>query len=402
MPKLSDKAITDTYLRNLKPPATRKDIYDAVQRGLGLRVSSTGTKTWFVMRRVNGRMKRVTLGRYPDIGLAEARKKAIEVLARLASGGSPKAIAVPTFAMLLDSWIEKDQNGRQRKSAAEKRRALCIDALPVLANKSVDAITKADIREVLERAVNRGAPIHANRLLAYLRRLFNWAVEQDIIELSPANGIKKPSEERSRDRTLSIKELGEIWMSSFLLRDSFGAYIRTLILTGQRRSEVADAQWDEFDFGRREWMIPSMRAKNGKAHLVHISDQLYEVLHNIKRIDGCPYVFTTDGITPISGFSKIKKTIDTQSHVRNWTLHDLRRTFATIATGELGIDPVVIDKILNHSSGAVTGIAAVYQRHAYLEQRKQAMVMWGQFVSKLVLSQNDARETNVPISEQRN
>jgi integrase len=385
MPKLSDKAITDTYLRSLKPPASRKDIYDAVQRGLGLRLSPSGTKTWFAMRRVNGRMKRVTLGRYPDIGLAEARMQAADVFTRISCGASPKPISAPLFAKVFDDWLDKDQTARQRRSAIEKRRALNCDVVPILANRPIDTITKADIRGILDRVVKRGAPIHANRLLAYLRRLFNWAVEQDILATSPANGIKKPAEERSRDRTLSSKELAFIWKSVCQLSDPFGAYIKALILTGQRRNEVAGARWEEFDFDKGEWVIPGTRAKNGKAHLVHISGQLAEVLQGIGRIDDCAYVFTTNGITPISGFSKIKAKLDKLTKLPSWTLHDLRRTFATIMTGDLSIEPVVVDKILNHSSGAVTGIAAVYQRHAYLEQRKQALETWGKFVLQICL-----------------
>ncbi|MBG6154773.1 integrase [Labrenzia sp. EL_159] len=381
MPKLSDKALTETYLRHLKSPTSRTDIYDAVQRGLGLRIAPTGTKTWFVMRRIDGRMKRVTLGRYPEIGLADARKQAVDVLARISMGAPPMAISAPLFAKALDDWLDQDQAARQRRSLSEKRRALNRDVLPVLADKRIDTITKADIREVLDKAVQRGAPIHANRLLAYLRRLFNWAIEQDIIRASPADGIKKPTEESSRDRTLSSSELASAWESSDMLENPFRAYIKTLILTGQRRGEVAGAQWKELDLDKGEWVIPGERAKNGKAHLVHISDQFSNVLQGINRIGDSPYVFTTNGKTSISGFSKIKTNLDRLTLISGWTLHDLRRTFATIATGELGIEPVVIDKILNHSSGAVTGIAAVYQRHAYLEQRKMAMDRWGEFVA---------------------
>ncbi|MEP1573908.1 tyrosine-type recombinase/integrase [Roseibium album] len=383
MPKLSDKALTETYLRNLKSPSSRSDIYDAVQRGLGLRLSPSGTKTWFVMRRVDGRMKRLTLGRYPEIGVAAARKQAADIFERISMGAQAKAAAAPRFHEVLDDWLERDQVARKRKSASEKRRALEHDVLPVLADKRIDTITKSDIREILDRVVKRGAPIHANRLLAYVRRMFNWAVEQDIISASPANGIKKLAEESSRDRTLSSQELAAVWNTASMLADPFGAFIKTLILTGQRRGEVAGAQWRELNFDKGEWVIPSERAKNGKAHLVHISDQLTKILHGSNRPNDSQYVFTTNGTAPISGFSKIKANLDKLAPIESWTLHDLRRTFATITTGDLGIDPAVVDKILNHSSGAVSGIAAVYQRHAYLDQRRTAMDKWDEFIVSL-------------------
>jgi integrase len=164
--------------------------------------------------------------------------------------------------------------------------------------------------------------------------------------------------------------------------DPFGAFFRMLILTGQRRNEVAGARWEEIDFDRNEWTIPAERAKNGKAHLVHLPAAA-DILSTASRLDGSSLVFTTTGSTPISGFSKAKAMLDKAAGVSRWTIHDLRRTFATLATGELSIEPVVVDKILNHLSGAVTGIAAVYQRHAYLEQRREAMSRWGMYVSKL-------------------
>lgn len=161
------------------------------------------------------------------------------------------------------------------------------------------------------------------------------------------------------------------------------ALVKTLILTGQRRNEVSEAKWREFDFDKGVWTIPSDRAKNRKAHFVHISEQFALVLQGIERVSDSDFVFTTNGTAPISGFSKMKAKLDKFADVDGWTLHDLRRTFATIATGDLGVDPVVVDKILNHSSGAVTGIAAVYQRHAYMEQRKAAMDQWGTFIASL-------------------
>lgn len=222
MPKLSSTHLTDTFLRTLKAPPERKDIYDAVTRGLGLRLAPSGTKTWFVMRRENGRMKRRTLGRYPDISLADARKKAVHTFEAISSGTVDQQKAVPTFGAVMETWLKRDQDGRQRRSAPEKRRAMNRDVLPVLGNKRMDTITKHDIQRLLDRVVDAGSPIHANRLLAYLRRMFNWAVEQDIIATSPANGIKKPADERSRDRTLTTAELGAVWKAANELEDPFG------------------------------------------------------------------------------------------------------------------------------------------------------------------------------------
>jgi integrase len=256
------------------------------------------------------------------------------------------------------------------------------DALPAFGNRPMDTITRTDIRNLLDSIADRGAPIHANRILAYLRRLFNWAVERDIITSSPVAGIKAPAGERSRDRTLSPDELAKVWQGTYKVSDPFGTFFRMLILTGQRRNEVAGARWEEIDFAKNEWTIPAERAKNGKTHLVHLPASP-DILSGLPRMDGSEFVFTTTGQTPISGFSKAKAMLDEASGIYGWKIHDLRRTFATLATGELGIEPVVVDKILNHLSGAVTGIAAVYQRHAYLDQRREAMKKWASYILDL-------------------
>ncbi|MCV0394119.1 MAG: integrase arm-type DNA-binding domain-containing protein [Rhizobiaceae bacterium] len=381
MPKLADRALTDTFLRNLKPPARRVDHFDAVQRGLGVRIAPSGLKTWFVMRRVNGVMKRVTIGRYPEVSLAAARTQAVHVLERIAKGEAPVSKAPMSVAALMEEWFSREQHSR--KGADEKRRALRYDLLPALGTRPIDQVTRADIRDLVDRIVDRGAPIHANRVLAYVRRMFAWAAERDLITASPAAGVKPPTQERSRDRALSQTELASVWRATFGLPAPFDACFRMLVLTGQRRSEVAEARWSEIDFERGEWTIPAYRSKNGSTHLVHLSREARDNLAGVARHHDCDLVFTTTGTTPISGFSKIKLALDEASGVRGWTIHDLRRTFATIGTGSLGIDPVVMDKMLNHRSGVVTGVAAVYQRHAYLEQRKEAMDRWGHFVGNL-------------------
>ncbi|MEZ5783203.1 MAG: site-specific integrase [Rhizobiaceae bacterium] len=288
---------------------------------------------------------------------------------------------MPTFATVLNDWFAKDQG--DRRSADEKRRALKKDALPTLGRYQIDQIKREDIRSLLDAIVDRGAPIHANRVLAYLRRFFNWCVERDLIPSSPVTGIKPPARERSRERTLDAKELAAVLSATDNLSMPFGPFFRLLLLTGQRRSEVAGAKWAEIDLPKAEWTIPVSRAKNAKSHIVHLSKEAVDILSSHPRIVGSDFVFTTTGITPISGFSKAKAELECASGVTGWTIHDLRRTFATIATGELGIEPAVVDKILNHSSGVVTGVAAVYQRHAYLEQRQKALVAWGEYVSNL-------------------
>ena len=327
-------------------------------------------------------VQRRKIGRYPEISLAEARRKALEKLQDIAHGISAELPNSPTLSTVMDEWLARDQNSN--RSAAEYRRAINRDVLPHIGDKPIDKITKSEVRNLIEAVADRGAPIQANRLLAYIKRLFSWAAERDIIATSPAAGIKPSANEASRDRTLMKSELAAVWNACGGIAYPFGPFFRLLILTGQRRNEVAGMRWSEIEIDKGEWIIPAERAKNGKAHLVHLSSEALNLLAHIPNVDGCDLVFTTNGRTPISGFSKAKAALDAASGVTGWTIHDLRRTFATIATGDLGIEPVVVDKILNHSSGAVTGIAAVYQRHAYLEQRKAALEKWAGYVESLI------------------
>ena len=161
----------------------------------------------------------------------------------------------------------------------------------------------------------------------------------------------------------------------------WGPLVELLVYTGQRLDEAAQATWDEFDLDNQIWALPGSRTKNGRPHRVHLSDAAMATISGLPQVDGQAWLFSTTGLGPVKGFSKAKAKLDKESGVTQWTFHDLRRTFATVTTDKLKISPVVIDKVLNHVSGAVKGIAAVYQRGEYLDQRKIAMDAWAEFLS---------------------
>jgi integrase len=163
----------------------------------------------------------------------------------------------------------------------------------------------------------------------------------------------------------------------------FGPFTKLLLLTGQRRREVAEMTWAEVDLGAGTWTLAGNRVKNGRAHVVHLSLQARELLAGLPRMDGSNWVFTTTGRGPIKGFSKAKAQLDSKSGIAGWTLHDLRRSFATVVTEKLGVSPVVTDRILNHVEGSVRGVAAVYQRGAYLAERTAALERMGAYVEAL-------------------
>jgi integrase len=156
--------------------------------------------------------------------------------------------------------------------------------------------------------------------------------------------------------------------------------VHFLALTGQRREEVARMTWPEVDLVRRVWMLPAARTKNAKAHIVHLSEPAVTLLRSLPRMG--EYIFTGNGKVPFQGFSAMKKRLDALSSVSNWRLHDLRRTVVSGMAG-LGVAPHVADRILNHVGGTITGVAAVYQRHEFLAERKEALEKWGGHIQSI-------------------
>ena len=377
MPTRSEASFTDAFIKSLKPAATRYDVYDKNLAGFGLRVSKSGTKSWVALSRNMERKTRVTLGRYPQMPLAAARQRAMNALLEMADGEFKRSTNLQLFEHALDDWYEKDQ--RQNKSFIQVNNAMELHVRPSLKDFKLSNIEKRDIIRIIDRIAIK-APTQANRVLAFTRRFFNWCVARDLLAVSPANGIAKAKTETSRDRVLSKNELTAVYNATFQMPYPFGPLFRILVFTGQRLNEVAGATWPEIDLDARKWELPRDRSKNKASHIVHLSDPVLDELNALAGPAQHALVFTTTSTTPVSGFSKAKARLDQFSGVSNWRLHDLRRTFATIATEELEFEPVVVDRILNHVNGSVKGIAAVYQKGQYLEKRKTVLDVWAKYV----------------------
>ena len=380
MPKVVSKLLTDIAVRKARPKEERYDLYDAALRGFGVRISKSGIKTWFVMRRVNKRMVRYSLGRYPEYSLTEARAAAATALKQMTEGEHPHAARAAMFDEVLEEWFTRDQ--AKNRSIADVRNAMTKHALPAFRSRPIDAIRKADVLRLIDKIVDSGSPVQANRVLAYLRRLFNWCIERDVLRDNPAAGIKAPAREISRERVLTLMELQSVMEATTRISYPWGPMVSLLALTGQRLSEVASATWDEFNLDNGEWALSGGRTKNGRPHVVHLSAAALKVLRELPAVEGQRWLFSTTGEGPVKGFSKAKARLDQESGVLGWIFHDLRRSFATHATELLGISPVVVDKVLNHVSGAVKGVAAVYQRGEYLEQRRRALDLWAELLSR--------------------
>jgi len=341
------------------------------------------------MYRYHGRQKRLTIGRYPVFLLAEAREQARGALRLVETGRDPQQEKLDTkkapnvlFPEHVKDFIERYAKPKNRQWQ-ETEQILLKNAVPVLKHHALDEVTRQDILGILDNIIARGAPVQANRFLANIRKLFNWAISRGLVNQNPAIGITQPTPERARDRVLSDSELKEVWSSWNQLGWPFGPLYQLLLVTAQRRGEVAHMKWS--DISDSVWTIPREIAKNDRTHHVPLTPLATELLKSIPRVKGQDLVFSTNGRTPVSGFSKGKCQTDKLSGISNWRLHDLRRTAAS-GMARLGTSPHVVEKILNHSSGTISGVAAVYNRYGYYEEKRAALLAWSNYLSTAVVT----------------
>jgi integrase len=426
------KALTAKRIESAHPTSTRQEIPDGLLVGLYLVVQPSGAKSFAVRYRYAGQPRKLTLGAFPAITLEAARDiggKALRAAAegrdpatekQSAKGDAKKAAAEETrgkrdlFENVAREFIERHAMKNTRESSwRESARILGFKADPdnagkllvvepqkgkpptvigLWAGRKIQDITKRDVITLLDTVRDR-APVMANRNLAAVRKLFNWCLARDVIQVSPCSLIEPPAPERSRDRILSDDELRLVWNAADADASPFGPLVKLLILTGQRLAEVGGMRWDELDLENKLWTLPAERVKNGERHEVPLSSTALEILKALPRIKTTKgFVFTTTRDAAVSGFSRAKDRLDVAVEAsltngakqpEHWTFHDLRRTMAS-GMARLGIQLPVIEKVLNHSSGSFRGIVGVYQRHSYADEKRQALDAWASFVQSTV------------------
>ena len=239
-----------------------------------------------------------------------------------------------------------------------------------MAAKEVDrAVVAAEIRSIAKRK----GPIAANRARASLSAFFRWAIGEGLCDDNPVTGTNKQEESGPRERSLSDTEAATVWLAAPEESD-YGRIIRLLLLTGCRRDEIGSLQWSEIDTKARTITLPKERTKNGREHVVPLSDKALQIIKDIPRRERA-HVFGS-GEGGFSGWSKAKTALDKAAKLKEaWRLHDLRRTAAT-RMGDLGVQPHVIEAILNHVSGHKAGVAGVYNRSTYAAEKKAALDLW--------------------------
>lgn len=378
------KALTAKTLDALKGKEKRYDVHDLHCPGLSVRVSENGRKVFSVKFRFGLEQKRVTLGVYPRLSLATAREKAIDLLRQADEGIDPtKRRRRPDMKVetVCREFIRLYAQTRT-KSWREAERILEQEFVSAHGQRDIREIKRYDILELMDAAIERGAGYQANRILSHVRKLFNWCIERGILEASPIAGVKPPTKEVSRERVLNDDELVRILRACRNEVYPFRQIVPMLLATAQRRGELTEMRWSEIDLEEKLWVIPAERAKNGKKHYVPLSTFALDILNEVPRFLDCDYVFTTTRQTPVSGYSKWLRRLSAESETSDWRYHDLRRTAAT-NLAKLGVTQAVTEKILNHVSGIVSGVAAVYNRHNYADEKREALETWGQRLAEL-------------------
>jgi integrase len=368
--------------------------------GFGIKVTPKGRKVFIVLYRTGGagsKLRKYTIGPTGRVTLHQARIAAQKVFAARLDGRDPAAekrerkrrAVADRVEDLLEAFI--DQRLSQNRSGGEIARLLRREMGRAWAGRSIHEIGKRDVVEVISAIEQRGAPVAANKTLKSIKTFLRWCVGRAILDQSPAEGVPAPAKEISRDRVLSDDELAKVIFAAREVDDPYCGIVELLVLTEQRREEVARLAWDELDLTQRIWTIPKSRTKNAKPHVVQLSDQSIAVLRRVEKRG--PYVSAVHGNKPFQNFAVAKRKLDELSKVPGWRLHDLRRTCVS-GMARLGIAPHVADKILNHQSGTITGVAAVYQRHEFLRERKDALERWGAHVAKIVMEVSERRRAN--------
>ncbi|MGA8587057.1 MAG: integrase arm-type DNA-binding domain-containing protein [Roseiarcus sp.] len=381
--------LTQRRIETLECPTGRKDmlVFDDEQRGLGVRVTTGGGKSFLLQYRHAGEKRRMPLGSCSAISLAKARLTARQLVGVVAGGKDPaserRAAALQakrdglTLDAVIDQWAKLHLAGKRPNYSTA-----AVGALRRLFDKHLDipaaSLDRATVVRVLDSLAKDGRAAMAGATARYGSALFGWAIRRGSLSVNPFERVPIVPTVR-RDRVLSGDEIRLVWSAS----DGAGAFngiVRTLLLTGQRRDEVSGLTWSELDPGLTVWTLPAARSKNGKPHAIPISAQLEALLRAQPRISDL--VFPGERRV-FSGWSKSKARFDRRSGLSDWTLHDLRRTAAT-GMAELGVAPHVIEAVLNHASGHKAGVAGVYNQARYANETRRALNTWGAHLAAIV------------------
>lgn len=408
------RRLTDRTLQALRPQAKRYEVTDVEAPGLGVRVSPQGTKTFVLIARYPGSRHPVrrTLGEYDLMSLAEARDEARRWRKLLKQGTDPavererqrdaearrRADTFEAVAEAYFAFIKRQGLRRVHEVERDMRR----DFVTRWAKRPITDIDWFDVKAVIDAAIKRGSPWQAHHVFSNAQRIFAWAREQGTygLKTSPCDG-RRPSKiigpKQPRTRVLDDDEVRALWRASGRTSYPFGPLVRMLLLTGQRKSEVAEARWREFDLDKKLWSIPIARMKGKAAHVVPLTDDVIAILRSLPRFARGDYLFSTRfGASPTNGFSKYKARLDRRmllswralgriagvdrNTLKPYVLHDIRRTMRTHLSA-LPVPDLVRELVIGHTK---PGLHKVYDQHAYLDEKRHALELWAKRLRTIV------------------
>ena len=463
------KVLTAQAVAKMKPTrggSLPREEPDAGAPGLRLVIYPSGKKSWALrFRRPDNRTAKLVLGTVSLVGddkrdsepvigghltLAAARKLAAALRHQIATGKDPAAIhqaekqaialsADNTFANAAHDFITQ-YAAKKTRHWKEQARLLGLDAngdfefiekglASRWRNRPLAEVTDDDLFRLIEEVRHKGVPglvrkkseaseQRARIVYAMLSKMFNWLVEKRRVKVNPMANLKRPARPPARDRVLNNQEIVAFWRATEDLPKPFAAMLKLLLLTGCRRDEVAGMEVKELSDDGAVWTIPGKRTKNHRVHVVPLSPQARAIIARVERLPECPFVFSTNQRTPISGFSRVKARLDGQMrerllpsrprlvnlatntalHAAPWRLHDLRRTCAT-GMAEIGVPPHIVELCLNHVSGHKGGIAGIYNRATHMEERREALQRWSDHVLDLVGDRQSGGEDERGLSD---
>ena len=385
--------LTDRRLQALRTDRPQEDFFDASLPGFSIRVTPDGRKTFVLRYRAGELRRRLTIGTYPALPLAEARSRAKAALYAVANGTDPQGEKeawrkAETFLDLATEYLAKHAKVKKR-SWQEDERKLRKEVLPYWGKRKAKEITRRDVIVLLDRLVDRGAPIQANRVKALVSKVFNFGISRGIVETNPAHLVERPALETQRDRVLTEEEIRALWQALEGEDPTVAASFKLRLLTAQRGSEVMKMRWA--DLSGEWWTIPATLAKNRLQHRVPLSPQARAVIEGLRPLTGDSEWILASSRKPGSPRPVLHKAIDRVRKASgvDFVPHDLRRTAASSMTS-MGISRLVVSKILNHVE---RGVTAVYDRHSYDAEKRAALVRWGSRLESLLAGESE--ESNV-------
>jgi integrase len=385
--------LTAGFVKGFAPRKEREIAWDQTLPGFGLMVTDKGHRSYVVQYRIDGRSRRYTIN--GGLALDDARKQARAVLAEIAAGRDPVVekrrrklvdAGKHTLKAVAENYLIRE--GDKLRTTLRRRQTLQRLVYPTLGALQVDQVRRSDINRLLDQVEDQNGAAMADQVLSLLRRIMNWHASRDDDFESPiVRGMaRRTAEQRERDRVLSDDELRAVWKAAEAFASPWGQFVRFLVLTAARRTEVAGMSWSEIKHGL--WTIPRERYKTGQTNKTEttlpLSAAAKRVLEELPRIKDCDYPFTTNAVAPISGFSTFKLKLDIASGATSWTqswrFHDLRRTARSLMS-RAGVNPDIAERCLGHAIGGVRG---VYDRHRYVDEMRHAFEALANQIERIV------------------